>query len=433
VSTTKKGDKLEDDLYDFLLDQQHRGDLIFGLYAPQLCKIFKKKKYFCDEREGYVTFDVVIEVRRQPNVTPSLHVVFECKNHNRNVEEDYINSFSDKLSRIFPHANKGVIVVTSGLQSGAEKIARRRKMGIVKFNPSGVEIVAERRSTSPFDIRPLETQFFQNPNHGQALKFCAYHDGKYFSSVFHFMQDLDPEFTSSTSLKENEKIKPIPFISFDEIDIVAQETISCSDYNSGAIDLCKICSTLKIDLIFSQNTIFDENGNLILGSANFDRRSISVNLHENKHRERFTIAHELGHFQLGHRVFLGSEDVVERDLLINIESKEIKNVSRLEFQANTFASLLLMPRIKFMNKAAEYRKILDIRDRGHGYIFVDDQPCNYIPYNHLLSQLSSHFEVSRQAIEVRLCKEGMLTDQRKKLESRSTLPTSLGSILLSKH
>jgi len=92
---------------------------------------------------------------------------------------------------------------------------------------------------------------------------------------------------------------------------------------------------------------------------------------------------------------------------------------RLEYQANTFASELILLFEMFLRKTAEYRRELEIKDKGHGYIFVDDQPCNYGPYNQLLLYLSSYFEVSKQAIEIKYRKNGMLTDQRKKPKSLS--------------
>lgn len=66
-----------------------------------------------------------------------------------------------------------------------------------------------------------------------------------------------------------------------------------------------------------------------------------------------------------------------------------------------------------MAKVGEYRENAGICDKGHGYIFVDHQPCNYTPFNDVLLELSSYFEVSKQAIEIKLKRMKLLTDQRK--------------------
>ena len=101
------------------------------------------------------------------------------------------------------------------------------------------------------------------------------------------------------------------------------------------------------------------------------------------------------------------------DLFIDGTSEGGFNYERLEFQANAFASNLLLPDQFFRLKVADRRRALEIRDRGHGYIFVDDQPCNYWPYTQLLSGLSSDFEASKTAVEIKLTNMGLLTDQRR--------------------
>ncbi|KQV29392.1 hypothetical protein ASC96_12075 [Rhizobium sp. Root1204] len=128
MGSVDKGNKLEDAFYEYLLYQKKLGHLLFGVYPPENCKVFKKKSYYCKEREADVEFDVVIELYAQGRREPHLHVIFECKNHSGNVSETHVNDFSSKIGRMFPHAVKGILVVSSRLQSGADKVARNRKM-----------------------------------------------------------------------------------------------------------------------------------------------------------------------------------------------------------------------------------------------------------------------------------------------------------------
>lgn len=51
MNTIEKGNKLEDWLYDYLLDQRDRGEPVFDVYSPDLCKLYKKKKYYCKVRD----------------------------------------------------------------------------------------------------------------------------------------------------------------------------------------------------------------------------------------------------------------------------------------------------------------------------------------------------------------------------------------------
>ncbi len=412
VNTLKKGNKLEDSFYDYLLAQKNRGDLVYGAYPPELCQIFKKKKYYCREREADIQFDVVIELYRKGSSEIHLAVVFECKNHDGNISEIYINDFSSKLSRIFKHAGKGVIVTPSRLQSGAANVAKKSKIGIVKYDKNGIDVIADRKSGSCVERRFVEKQFFRDENSIKSLKFSAYYDGRFFGSIDHLLKYFDSSLPDNDKNTNDEINISIPFISDEEIQRSAQIILEKIDYKAGRVDLANICSMLTIDLEYSDQVVQDGDGNLILGSANFDRKSILVNFHDNKYRERFTIAHEIGHFCLQHDRYLHSETIVERDLLITSENGNRFNYERLEFQANAFASHLLLPKEVFEQIVAEYRTKFDIRDRGHGYIFVDDQPCNYGPYSVFLSELSTYFEVSMQATEIKLKTMGMLVDQR---------------------
>ena len=207
--------------------------------------------------------------------------------------------------------------------------------------------------------------------------------------------------------------KSVPFLSLDEIRENAREALDLLQYKEGAVDLHMLCEKLQIRLNFSEQQRQDKNGSLILGSAKFDKKLIEVNLHGNSQRERFTIAHEVGHFYLHHDRYLQSETTVQQDLLYDAPRFESYNYDRLEAQANAFASELLLPYNHFLLSVEALRAYIGIYDRGFGYIFVDDQPCNYIPYNEMMSTLSRSFDVSKHAIEVRLNKLGLITDRRK--------------------
>lgn len=64
MRTIEKGNKLEDEFYEYLLGQQDSGELVFDAYPPQNCKIFKKKKYLDPIGNRQVEFDVVVELVR---------------------------------------------------------------------------------------------------------------------------------------------------------------------------------------------------------------------------------------------------------------------------------------------------------------------------------------------------------------------------------
>ncbi len=416
MSTTEKGDRLENTFFQYLLEQQENESLIFDVYTPTICKVFKQKKYDCGKREAPVTFDVVIELW-SPNVDrPHLTIVFECKNHKRNLEEIYVNDFSKKLDRIFGHSAKGVIVTSSRLQSGAENVAKNIGLGIVKFDGHGFETIIARSDAKAVEDRYVAKQLFEKKVKAKPLKFSAYYNGQFSGSITQFLMSIDPSLSKGAAEGETKAIAKPPFVSGEEIQKKVQSILDSIEYEGVAVDLKKVCSTLSIELKYSAVDVQDDDGNSILGSANFDRKIIQINLHDNEHRERFTLGHEIGHFYLEHGKFLKSESIIERDLFFGNMAYKTFKYETLEIQANTFASYLLMPNRVFLFKLAEYCKTLGIHIRDPAQIFVDDQPSNYRPYGTLLAYLSEYFCVSKQAVGIRLNSMKLLNDQRKQFE-----------------
>lgn len=412
MNTINKGDELEDKFYCYLLDQQNHGQLVFDIYPPECCKIFKQKKYNDPIRKGYVTFDVVIEIYRKGRSRPHLYVIFECKNHKRKIEERYVTDLSDKLNRLFDNSAKGVMVVSSALQKGAEHLALYRHIGIVKYDENGFDAIAERKGGLCVGNHFVKMQLYQNSSPIKSLKFSAYLDGKFFGTIDQLLNHIDPIQSDDCEHTDDMIVDSVSFFTQEEIRKSAQTTLNLIDYKDGSVDLVKICATLSIDLQFIDQDIQNCENEQILGRANFDRKSIHIYPHVNKQRERFTIAHEIGHICLNHGKYLRSETIVEKDLFIDSAEANSFNYAWLEFQANEFASELLLPEKVFKGMTHIYKEKLEIKSR-ESYIYVDDQYCNYTPYNELLSMLSTYFDVSKQAIEVKLKKLGRLNDKRK--------------------
>lgn len=214
MDTTAKGNDLEDAFYQYLKEQEDRGELVFGLYPAALCQIHKKKSYFCRERQNNVEFDVVIELRREAIKEPHLIVVFECKNYKDSIPETEITDFSDKLTRIGRHNTKGVIVTKTKLQSGAQNVAANRKIGIVKFNEHGIDFIAERRSQQVHETQYIKNLIVANSSRSKPLKFSAFFDDRYYDSIQTFVAGLSGEDT----LPDINSNTPVPFIAYEKID-----------------------------------------------------------------------------------------------------------------------------------------------------------------------------------------------------------------------
>ncbi len=98
------------------------------------------------------------------------------------------------------------------------------------------------------------------------------------------------------------------------------------------------------------------------------RHTIGINAKHHKKRQRFTFAHELGHFCL-HQ---GKNDVVFEDEVFY----RIENSSSIEYAANEFAARMLIPEERLEKK-------------------IEEGMTN-------LAELSDYFEVSQDAMRYRV-------------------------------
>lgn len=117
-----------------------------------------------------------------------------------------------------------------------------------------------------------------------------------------------------------------------------------------------------------------------------DQVIIGVNSLHHPNRQRFTIAHEIGHMLL-HK---GEEVHVDRTYRVNLrDDLSSQAVSRDEIQANAFAAALLMP---------EEMLIEDLR--GQDIDFENEDQ---------LRVLAAKYGVSFQALNLRLANLGLLS------------------------
>lgn len=96
-----------------------------------------------------------------------------------------------------------------------------------------------------------------------------------------------------------------------------------------------------------------------------------------------------------------------------IPGRDAQDIMRMEWQANHFASCLLLPEKPLREHATALVDAFDIHDRGFGRLFLDDQRCNRENFLTVTDVLMQVFGVSRTALTLRLQSLGILTDSRK--------------------
>lgn len=120
-----------------------------------------------------------------------------------------------------------------------------------------------------------------------------------------------------------------------------------------------------------------------------DRAVIGVNATHHPNRQRFTIAHEFGHYLLHRKL----ASVFFDESLVFFRDKEASEGRKhQEIEANTFAAELLMP-----------ESILKMR--------ITEQPLDAFDESaeSALIKLAADFQVSTQALTIRLTRLGLIT------------------------
>ena len=83
---------------------------------------------------------------------------------------------------------------------------------------------------------------------------------------------------------------------------------------------------------------------------------------------------------------------------------------RMEWQANQFASYLLLPKIEFIQSFLEIIAKYEIPNRGFGVLYVDNQKCNIDAFYSVTAPLMNKYKVSRSVTKIRLKKLGFINE-----------------------
>lgn len=119
---------------------------------------------------------------------------------------------------------------------------------------------------------------------------------------------------------------------------------------------------------------------------NKNRVIIGVNSLHHANRQRFTIAHEIGHVLL-HK---GTELFVDRTYRVNMRnSVSSQAIDKDEIEANRFAAALLMP---------EHMLVEDLKGKEIDFESEDD-----------VAKLAEKYEVSLKAMTIRLSNIGLIS------------------------
>jgi Zn-dependent peptidase ImmA (M78 family) len=423
MDTTNKGNKLEDDIYTLFSEMIAEGRFFA---KSECCKIYKKKGYYSKDREKDIIFDVSIEITFPGQGTYSLLVLMECKNYDHRVPVDDVEELFAKSQQISPSNTKLIVVSTNSFQEGAFKFARSKGMGLLRyFDPEGLDWVLTRSPSSmtPWNAAKTDSSIAFQGLHVQdyvSRYFDCYSfaGDVYTNSLNQFLSRLvrfDADEILAESLADIERgFQPnrrlVPYKESQEIEALCRETLQNANYTSGPVPLDQICEFFSNDrrLEVRQGSSLATG---VLGVISFDPLVIEIDQAQtgNVQRTRFTLAHELGHLLLGHRTYMKREACHESD--VDLEEPrmiDIKDIVRMEWQANYFASCLLLPTDRLVKSFLLGAARHSLADRGHGLLYLDRQRCNVSAYYAVTEPIMTEFNVSRSVVKIRLKQLGLL-------------------------
>ncbi len=218
----------------------------------------------------------------------------------------------------------------------------------------------------------------------------------------------------------------IPVIEALQIEQVAYQTVDHIDPEALrepqklSVDTMKQWFTEKMSICFEEKDIPDVNGKQVLGFFVPEARKVVLNQGARDYEPRwlFTFAHELGHVVFHRDVDLArlsidwfdTKEQVREENLMTTGIKSPKDW--LEWQANRFASCLLMPKEPFIKQLCCVQEKLGYIRKKQGWIYLEDSPSNQRQYMQIIGPLEDTFGVSYTALECRLRQFGLLLDHR---------------------
>lgn len=208
----------------------------------------------------------------------------------------------------------------------------------------------------------------------------------------------------------------VPYIEKSTLEDEANEVLLSSEYYGGEVSLEAICHIERRKSGLTVEYVDTDLPTRTLGKILFDESRIVIyRSHTERHpgRERFTLAHELAHHFLRHGRYLKNEACDDADFDLRSGARlAARDIRRLEFQANYFASAMLMPKSSFIGNLRGALAELGIHDRGFGALYLDDQDCNRQAFKLITTYLSRKFVVSKEAAAIRMSGLNLLVDAR---------------------
>jgi len=434
-SSHSSGKKFEILIYNYFLEEINNGRF---LTTPELVKIYRKKGYYSRDRQKEIIFDVSLEIFLPGQSNYSILIIIECKDYNHSVPVDDVEEFFSKLQQVSGANVKGVVASTNSFQSGVFTFSKSKGIGLLRYLENAeYKWVLNRSPSTMISLKYSQDNWSEawhclseETSMSKIFDAHCYSDGIYTNSIQYFLYNfilsnlpenlIDNLRTHLTPLEINQYL--VPFKDKMTIESQCMSLLHNIDYSGGIVSLEKIYKPIQ-ELAVSIRKCRPDN---ILGKITF--RPIEIVIYTDpisRKRQRFTLAHELGHYFLNHSEFMNGEYCEEEDFNFDdFPSIGIKDIIRMEWQSNYFASCILLPKKYFLEEFIKLSIKYDVKDRGYGFLFLDNQQVNISTFMAISDELKKYFDVSRIAVKFRLKQLGLLNDDNTR-KSKNCLDLTL--------
>jgi hypothetical protein len=175
---------------------------------------------------------------------------------------------------------------------------------------------------------------------------------------------------------------------------------------------------------FDRDLGLNSSGQKILGACYFKPKFAifvdpSLSRDSERARFRFTLAHELGHLSLHRNLRLDFQSLDATNRAIFDGEGELGRGPRvlttprdfLEWQANSYAAALLMPRLTFGPELLRQQRDMGITRRPQR-IYLNDHPHSAADLREMVRRLGCVYQTSNTAIRIRLQELDLIRDLR---------------------
>ncbi|MBR5847027.1 MAG: ImmA/IrrE family metallo-endopeptidase [Bacteroidaceae bacterium] len=389
MNTTRIGTDYENRVYQLFSSLLKESELSYA--NSKYSQIYQHKKYSCIGLNRTIDFDITIETYN-PNTNQeewSSLVVIECKCLTKVLDISDIDEFETKLKKVSDSGIKGIIVTTKGFSANGIEQARRAHIALMKLSDEQYEWVVSRNINKSEDTMQMFLGTYQS-----GLTPIVYAENS-FQSLYDYLNQAGVNTTEKNVID-------IPWLEKEDIRKRANEL-----YLKLTIPTNDIAGTILAQEYPDYRISFEDLPQGILGTLSFSKKIITLSneIISDIHRRNFTLAHELGHIHL-HEQYLRNYKSDYPDYVDGgITRFPDKLIKSMEFQANSFASYLLMPHAEFIYEVNRLFEEYFIRK---GYLYLDSQSCNKQNVLTILGVLSTKFNVSKEAVKNRLLNEKLL-------------------------